>query len=149
MTDIRALTPDDQERWLPLWQGYLTFYEATLPAAVTAMTWQRLIDPAEPVHGALAFDESGRAVGLVQWIFHRSTWSEGSVCYLNDLFVDPTLRGKGTGRALIAHVHADALANGASKVYWLTHETNQTAQKLYNAVAERTGFIQYRQLLAP
>lgn len=142
---IRALTADDHPQWLPLWQGYLTFYEAALPAIVTETTWQRLLDPAEPVHGALAIDGDGRAVGLVHWLFHRSTWWVGDVCYLNDLFVDPTLRGKGVGRALIAHVYAQATAKGAPKVYWLTHETNTTAQKLYNAVAERTGFIQYRQ----
>ncbi len=113
---------------------------------MTRTTWQRLLDPAEPVHGALAFDEEGRAVGLAHWLFHRSTWSEGNSCYLNDLFVDPGLRGKGVGRALIDHVHADAAARGAPKVYWLTHETNTTAQRLYNAVAERTGFIQYRKM---
>ena len=143
---IRAVRADDHDAWLPLWQAYLTFYEAELPAQVTRTTWERLLDPAEPVHGALAFDAEGRAVGLVHWLFHRSTWSEGDVCYLNDLFVDGSQRGKGLGRDLIAHVHADAATRGAPEVYWLTHETNLTAQKLYNAVAERPGFIQYRQL---
>ncbi|MBS7542298.1 GNAT family N-acetyltransferase [Ancylobacter oerskovii] len=143
---IRALRADDHEAWLPLWQAYLAFYEAELPAPVTRTTWERLIDPAEPVHGALAFDAAGQAVGLVQWLFHRSTWSIGDVCYLNDLFVDGSQRGKGLGRELIAHVHADAATRGAPEVYWLTHETNLTAQRLYNAVAERPGFIQYRQL---
>ncbi|QFR34356.1 N-acetyltransferase [Ancylobacter sp. TS-1] len=146
---IRALTPPDHAHWLPLWRAYLTFYEASLPDEVTATTWGRLLDPAEPVHGALAFDGEGRAVGLVHWIFHRSTWAVGEVCYLNDLYVDPGQRGGGFGRALIAHVAADARAQGAAKVYWLTHETNATAQRLYNAVAERTGFIQYRKVLEP
>lgn len=143
---IRAVHADDYQAWLPLWQGYLTFYQADLPAKVTQATWERLLDPAEPVHGALAFDAEGRAVGLAHWIFHRSTWSEGYYCYLNDLFVDDSQRGKGLGRALIAHVHADAAVKGSPKVYWLTHETNVTAQRLYDAVAERTGFIQYRKL---
>lgn len=146
MTTIRRVEEADHAVWLPLWQGYLTFYEAELPEAVTRTTWQRLLDPAEPVHGALAIDEEGRAVGLAHWLFHRSTWSEGDSCYLNDLFVDPGLRGKGVGRALIDHVHADAAAKGSPKVYWLTHETNTTAQRLYNAVAERTGFMQYRKM---
>ncbi|MDQ0511932.1 GNAT family N-acetyltransferase [Ancylobacter amanitiformis] len=145
---IRPLGMDDEAIWRPLWQAYLTFYEAELPEAVTQTTWRRLMDPAEPVRGALAFDEAGRAVGLVHWLFHRSTWAEGDYCYLNDLFVDGDQRGKGVGRALIDHVHADAAAQGAVKVYWLTHETNTTAQRLYNAVAERTGFIQYRKLIA-
>lgn len=146
---LRAVTASDYADWLPLWQGYLTFYEASLPDAVTETTWARLLDPAEPVHGALAFDGEGRAVGLVHWIFHRSTWAVGEVCYLNDLYVDPGQRGGGVGRALIEHVTGEARAQGAAKVYWLTHETNVTAQKLYNAVAERTGFIQYRKPLTP
>lgn len=149
MTDIRALTPDDHARWLPLWQAYLVFYEATLPAEVTQTTWQRLLDPAEPVHGALAFDAGGQAVGLAHWLFHRSTWSVGAVCYLNDLYVDASQRGQGLGRRLIDHVAAEATAKGSPKVYWLTHETNLTAQRLYNGVAERTGFIQYRKPLTP
>ncbi|CAA0113735.1 Uncharacterised protein [Starkeya nomas] len=141
---IRALAPADHALWLPLWQAYLTFYEAELPDAVSETTWRRLIDPAEPVHGALALDAQGRAVGLAHWLFHRSTWAVGDVCDLNDLFVDAGQRGQGLGRRLIEHVHAAAAAQGAPKVYWLTHETNATAQRLYNAVAERTGFIQYR-----
>ncbi|QIB34454.1 GNAT family N-acetyltransferase [Ancylobacter pratisalsi] len=147
--EIRPLGAEDHAMWLPLWRGYLTFYGAELPETVSATTWARLIDPAEPVHGALALDEAGRAVGLVHWLFHRSTWSEGDVCYLNDLFVADSQRGKGLGAGLIAHVHADATARGAAEVYWLTHETNATAQRLYNAVAERTGFIQYRKLVTP
>lgn len=149
MTDIRALTAEDHALWLPLWQAYLVFYEATLPDEVTATTWQRLLDPAEPVHGALAFDAAGQAVGLVHWLFHRSTWWVGDVCYLNDLYVDASQRGRGLGRRLIDHVAADATAKGSPKVYWLTHETNHTAQRLYNSLAERTGFIQYRKPLAP
>ena len=142
---IRAMQAGDHEAWLPLWQAYLTFYEAQLPHEVTQETWRRLLDPAEPVHGALAFDEEGRAVGLAHWLFHRSTWSVGDVCYLNDLFVDGSQRGKGLGAALIGHVHEEARARGAAELYWLTHESNATAQRLYNAVAERPGFIQYRQ----
>lgn len=142
---IRPLGAADAAIWLPLWQAYLTFYEAELPEKVTQATWRRLLDPGESVHGALAIDENGRAVGLVHWLFHRSTWAVEDYCYLNDLFVADSQRGKGVGRALIAHVHADAAARGASEVYWLTHETNRTAQRLYDAVAERAGFIQYRQ----
>lgn len=147
MSLVRDLAPQDHDAWWPLWQAYLAFYQTDLPDAVSRTTWQRLVDPDEPVHGALALDGSGQAVGLVHWVFHRSTWSEGDVCYLNDLFVDPSQRGKGLGRDLIAYVNRAAEQRGCAKVYWLTHETNTTAQRLYNAVAERPGFIQYCQLL--
>ncbi|MFK8252419.1 GNAT family N-acetyltransferase [Ancylobacter terrae] len=142
---IRPLQPADRAAWESLWKAYQVFYEADLPAAVTETTWRRMLDPAEPVWGALAIRE-GRAVGLVHWLAHRSTWSVGDVCYLNDLYVDPAARGAGVGRALIAHVEADARARGCAELYWLTHETNLTAQRLYNEVAERSGFIQYRKL---
>jgi len=143
---IRLLTPDDHAIWLPLWKAYQTFYETELPERTTEVTWARLLDEAEPVHGALAFHD-GTAVGLVHYITHRSTWSEGNVCYLNDLFTTPEARGKGFGRALIEHVYDAARAQGCFKVYWLTHETNVTAQSLYGQVADRTGFIQYRKVL--
>lgn len=143
---IRPLAADDHAIWLPLWKAYQAFYEADLSARTTEVTWARMLDEAEPVHGALAFHD-GKAVGLVHYLTHRSTWSEGDVCYLNDLFAVPQMRGKGVGRALIEHVYDAARARGCAEVYWLTHETNATAQKLYGQVAERTGFIHYRKEL--
>ncbi|MCJ8142773.1 GNAT family N-acetyltransferase [Ancylobacter sp. A5.8] len=146
MSAIRPLRPEDRAAWLPLWQGYQRFYEVELPEAVTATTWARLLDPREPVWGALAV-EGDAALGLVHYIFHRSTWSEGAVCYLNDLFVADAARGRGLARQLIEHVYEAAQLAGCAKVYWLTHETNATAQALYDKVAERSGFIQYRKTL--
>ena len=93
--------------------------------------------------------ESGRAIGMVHWIFHRSTWTAGDYCYLQDLYVDADVRGTGAGRALIEHVYAEAAAKPtASRVYWLTHETNANAMQLYDRIADRSGFIQYRKALA-
>nr|WP_246135049.1 GNAT family N-acetyltransferase [Novosphingobium sediminis] len=113
---------------------------------MTDITWARLHDPAEPMHAMLAW-QGDRAVGLVHWIFHRSTWTDGPYCYLQDLFAEPDVRGVGVGRALIAHVRSEAEAAGASRLYWLTHETNTDAMKLYDKVAERSGFVQYRVVL--
>lgn len=144
---IRAVEAGDRAAWDVLWQAYLTFYKSELSDEVTNTTWSRLLDPYEPVWGALAFDEAGRAVGLVHWLTHRSTWSIADKCYLNDLFVDAGQRGKGTGGALIAHVEGDAAARGCAEVYWLTHETNHTAQRLYDTLAERAGFIEYSKKL--
>ncbi len=107
------------------------------------MTWARFFDAAEPVH-ALVAESGGRLVGLVHYIFHRSTILIGPTCYLQDLFTDESLRGRGIGRALIEAVYERAKAAGAARVYWLTHETNETARRLYDQVAERSGFIQYR-----
>lgn len=145
MIQIRPLTPDDRTAWEPLWQGYLTFYKATVPAEVTETTWQRLNDPNEPMHGLVALLD-GRIVGMVHYLYHRSTWTIGNYCYLQDLFTAEEARGRGAGRALIEAVYQRAGSDGASRVYWLTHETNTDAQALYEKVASRSGFIQYRKV---
>jgi GNAT superfamily N-acetyltransferase len=140
---LRAVTEADHDAWMPLWQGYQAFYKVDIPAETTAVTWRRLLDPAEPMHAVLAW-QGDRAVGLVHWIYHRSCWTVGDYCYLNDLFAAPDARGAGVGRALIEHVYAAAAAAGCSRVYWLTHETNEVAMRLYDRIAERSGFVQYR-----
>jgi GNAT superfamily N-acetyltransferase len=147
MIQIRPFNPDDRQSWEPLWQGYLTFYKSTLPAEVTETTWRRLIASAEPMHGLVAILD-GKIVGIVHYLYHRSTWTTGDYCYLQDLFTSEEARGRGVGRALIEAVYDRAKADGASRVYWLTHETNTAAQVLYDKVASRSGFIQYRHLLS-
>lgn len=143
---IRPVSQQDHAAWLPLWQAYLTFYKAELPDAVSASTWQRFLDPAEPTNAALAWLD-GKAVGMVHFIYHRSNWSVANACYLQDLLVDPGQRGTGIGRLLIEHVYATAKANNCDKVHWLTHETNATAIQLYERIAERPGYIQFRKMI--
>jgi len=147
---VRDVAPADFDRWLPLWDGYNAFYQrvgpTALPAAITRVTWARFFDADEPVH-ALVAERAGRLLGLAHYLFHRSTTMVGPVCYLQDLFAQADARGQGIGRALIETVCERARAGGASRVYWQTHETNATARRLYDAVAERSGFIVYRKSL--
>ncbi|QMV63597.1 GNAT family N-acetyltransferase [Pseudomonas berkeleyensis] len=145
MLEIRPLTAADHAVWMPLWQGYLRFYQAEIPAETSAVTWQRFLDPAEPMHAALAWQD-GVAVGLVHFIYHRSCWTTGDYCYLQDLYVAENTRGAGIGRALIEYVYAAARDAGASRAHWLTQETNYTGRQLYDRIADRSGFIQYRKL---
>jgi GNAT superfamily N-acetyltransferase len=140
---VKPLDRQAQAAWEPLWQGYLAFYKAAVAPEVTATTWARLHDPAEPM-GALGAYDGERLIGFVHYIFHRSTWSVGPYCYLQDLFTAEDARGRGAGRLLIEAVYAHAREEGASRVYWLTHETNTTARALYDTVADNAGFIQYR-----
>ena len=140
---IRPVEPADRPRWEPLWQGYLTFYKANLSPQVTETLWGRFFDGIEPVQ-ALVAEEGEALIGIVHYVFHRSTWMIGPNCYLQDLFTDEKARGKGVGGALITAVYERAVAAGASRVYWQTHETNTTAQSLYDKLASRSGFIQYR-----
>ena len=139
---IAPLTSADRDDWLPLWQGYLTFYESELTDEVTEATFARLV-AGDGMHGAIARDDGGRAIGIVNWLPHPSTWTTSPYCYLEDLFVAPDTRGTGTGRALIAHVLEWAREHGCAKVYWLTQESNATGRRLYDKVAKDTGFVHY------
>ena len=144
--DIRIAREFDFDQWLPLWKGYQTFYKTVIPDAATAATWARFHDPAEPMHCAVA-EEDDRLIGMVHTIQHRSCWTVGDYIYLQDLFTAPAFRGKGGGRALIEHVYARAAEAGASRVWWLTHESNAQAMLLYDRIADKSGFVQYRKVL--
>ncbi len=149
MTDaltIRQIAEADRDAWEPLWAGYNAFYDRAGPTAlapaITQTLWQRFFDPAEPVF-ALVAERSGQLAGLAHFLFHRSTTRIEPVCYLQDLFTDPALRGRGVGRALIEGVCARASDAGASRVYWQTRENNAAGRLLYDKVARHLGFIVY------
>jgi GNAT superfamily N-acetyltransferase len=147
---IRPVARQDYDRWLPLWEGYNTFYGRSGPSAlspeITRMTWARFFDAYEPVH-ALVAEREGQLLGLAHYLFHRSTISLEPYCYLQDLFTSEAARGKGVARALIRRVYEQAEVAGSPRVYWHTHETNHIAMHLYDKVAERPGFVVYRKLL--
>jgi len=143
LVTVRPLLKTDHADWRRLWTSYLEFYDTVLPEEVYAVTWRRLFDGGafEP-KGFIALVD-GRAAGLTHYLFHRSCWAEADNCYLQDLFADPDLRGKGIGAALIKAVQEAAAERGVTNVYWMTHETNTKARRLYDHVARRTGFIEY------
>ena len=147
---IRSVTRQDYERWLPLWDSYNAFYgrsgATALASEITDMTWARFFDAYEPVHGLVA-EAGGELLGLTHYLFHRSTTAIAPVCYLQDLFTVEAARGKGVGRALIESVYQQARLAGSPRVYWQTHQTNLTAMRLYDEVAEHSGFVVYRKLL--
>ncbi len=142
---IRPVGADERAAWEPLWRGYLTFYKTSQTPDATGITWKRLLDPNEPMFALGAYVD-GKLLGIVHYLYHRSFWTTGDYCYLQDLFVAETARGQGLGRALIEAVYAKAKEASASRVYWNTHETNATARALYDKLAERSGFIQYRKV---
>ena len=141
--EVRPVGREERAAWEPLWKGYQDFYNVTLSPATNDATWERLHDPGEPMF-LLGGYVDGKLVGIVHYILHRSTWSIGGYCYLQDLFTAQAARGRGVGRALIEAVYAKGREAGVSRVYWLTHADNATARTLYDQVAENAGFIQYR-----
>ena len=147
---VRNVGPNDFAEWKPLWDGYNAFYgrkaATALPDEITNLTWSRFFDGYEPIH-ALVAEHDRKLLGLVHYLFHRSSTSPRSNCYLQDLFTVESARGQGVGRALIEEVYRRAAQAGSAKVYWQTHETNTHAMKLYDKVAEKSGFVIYSKKL--
>ncbi len=145
---VRPLKAEDKSRWLELWDGYLTFYETSLSNEQTELTWKRLMDSNYGVFGLIA-EKDGAMVGITHFMFRPSTWAPKDYCYLEDLFVDPTVRGSGAGRALINRVIELAKEHGAGRVYWTTKENNAQARILYDSFIKVSEFVQYRFPLNP
>jgi GNAT superfamily N-acetyltransferase len=148
MIEIRDPTTADEAVWRVLWDGYLRFYEASVPEEVTAATWRRILDPQSGIFARLAVRE-GQVIGFAIAILHPGTWSAAPVCYLEDLFVAPEGRGTGAGRALIEDLIARGRANGWRKLYWHTREDNAVARRLYDSFATADGFVRYNVDITP
>ena len=140
---IRALEEKDKSQWLKLWAGYLEFYKSTISSEQTELTWKRLINNELKMFGFVAEDENG-VIGFTHCLFRPSTWTETDYCYLEDLFVDPNIRGKGVGRALMDKVVDLAKEKKSKRVYWTTQEFNKTARILYDSITPVSEFVQYR-----
>ena len=141
--DVRPIRSEDHAEWLPLWHAFFAFHGRSIPDAVTAATFGRLCDPLQPMH-ALVADSGDRLAGFVTFIFHPDTVTIGPVCYLKNLFTHADVRGRGVGKALIHAVYDAADQAGAERVTWLVQEGNTAAMRLYDILATRTGFVQYR-----
>ena len=142
MVEVKPLNKDQYDVWYPLWQGYLTFYETSLPDEITKNNWERFFDENKPV-GCLGAYKDGKLVGFVHYIFHPTNWSLTNKCYLQDLFADPNVRGEGIGRKLIEAVYALAKDADCEQVYWMTQNHNKTARLLYDIIADDNGFMVY------
>lgn len=149
MTDtleIRPLRAGDEAEWRRLWTAYLEFYETSVPEEVYRSSFDRMLagneGAANEFRGLIALVD-GQPIGIVHYLFHRHGWRIENVCYLQDLYADPDMRGKGIGRALIEAVYAAADAEGCPNVYWLTQDFNETARKLYDRIGKATPFIKY------
>jgi GNAT superfamily N-acetyltransferase len=142
MTTIRDAAPEDENAWRRLWAEYVAFYRAAVPEEVTAATWERVLDPAAPIIGRLA-EQNGAVVGFALGVLHAGTWVTQPICYLEDLFVDPSARGSGVGYALIADLMQMGRERGWSRVYWHTRSRNG-ARKLYDRFVAADDFVRYQ-----
>jgi GNAT superfamily N-acetyltransferase len=143
LTTVRPIRVEDRDGWLPLWHGYNDFYRNDPTEEVTQATFRRLCQGSDGLFGLVAVDDEGRLVGLAHLVFHPSTWTTASYCYLEDLFVSGEGRGSGAGRALIESAYAEADRRGADRVYWHTQQYNAPARSLYDVVGHPTSFVVY------
>lgn len=139
---VRDATAGDEARWRVLWAGYTAFYETDVPADVTAHTWARILDPASPISCRLA-EREGSVAGFAVSVLHPGTWGHGPRCYLEDLFVDPKVRGGGVGRALIQDLITRGRAEGWIELYWQTKASNTVARRLYDSFTPADEFVRY------
>lgn len=140
---VRRFASGDEARWRALWRAYLDFYRMDLAEPVVASTWRRMLDPAGDLHG-FAAEQQGKVVGLAHYLFHPTTSAIGLRCYLQDLFVDRAVRGRGVAQALMRAVYAEADKAGSDQVYWLTAHDNLAARRLYDRIGKLTPMIKYR-----
>jgi GNAT superfamily N-acetyltransferase len=142
MISVRAAIGADEPRWRELWAGYNAFYEEDVPESITQSTWRRILNPAVPMLGRIAeLDE--RVVGFSIAVLHESSWAAAPICYLEDLFVDPAVRGGGVGRMLLQDLVVLARQNGWPKLYWHTRSNNVTARRLYDTFTRADDFVRY------
>ncbi|WP_347557670.1 GNAT family N-acetyltransferase [Robbsia sp. KACC 23696] len=141
---IRPVSANDRTAWHALWEAYCAFYRTTLDSAISEKTWQRLIDPTSPIDGLLVASETGEPLGFCNYVCHPHTWSDRTVCYLEDLFVAPAGRRLGIGTALIEALRTQGIAQGWGRIYWVTDHDNVDAQALYDKVADRTAHVRYQ-----
>ena len=140
---IRPLTPADRDGWWRLFQQYVHFYRTSVTDAVAEAAFDRLSGPVSNMQGLVAVDANDTVLGIANLVFHPSTWSSAQTCYLEDLFVDPAVRGSGIARALINAIYELAPKHGADRVYWLTQVFNAPARALYDTVAHNTSYAVY------
>jgi GNAT superfamily N-acetyltransferase len=140
---VRDLAISDETAWRRLWAGYCNFYEVVMPDEQTNYTFKRLIDPASSVNGLVVENSEGRIVGICNYILHENTWTPSPICYLEDLFVEPNIRGGGIGEAMIQELVDRLDTQGWSRVYWMTKENNYRARGLYDKFAKADGFVRY------
>jgi GNAT superfamily N-acetyltransferase len=144
LVTVRPIRDSDRDAWLLLWHGYNAFYRNEPAGSVTRATFRRLCEGADGFFGLVAEVEDGGLVGLTHAVFHPATWTTGTYCYLEDLFVSREDRGSEAGRLLIEGVYAEADRRGADRVYWHTQQYNGPARSLYDAVAHATSFVVYQ-----
>lgn len=144
--EIRPLARADRAAWEPLYRGYLEFYAVSADPAAIERVFGWLITGTHGLHGLLLVEDD-HVVGMAHYRYYPSPLRGTTGLLLDDLFVDPDVRGGGIGRALIERVRGIAEADGHDRVRWLTRDTNAVARRLYDSLAVATPFITYDLML--
>jgi GNAT superfamily N-acetyltransferase len=142
--EIAPIVAEEFEELLPLIAAYQRFYEVDdVDEKRNRSFFRRFLAPSED--GLLLGARSeGRLVGYACLYWHFSSTKAAEAVLMNDLFVDPSVRGQGVGRALIEATVEVARERGAPIVEWSTAPDNHTAQRLYDTTgAGRSEWFSY------
>jgi GNAT superfamily N-acetyltransferase len=140
---VQPIRDHDRSEWQTMWAEYCAFYQVSVPDTVTETTWQRILDPTSAVCGIIARDTGGKALGFANYVLHPHTWSEKTLCYLEDMYVRPETRGRGVGHRLIEHLIALGRERDWNRVYWHTDTANAAARRLYDRFKPADDYVRY------
>jgi len=139
---IRKLEQKDKANWSKLYNGYADFYKAPMNTGVLDTLWGWIHDKTHDVDG-LCFELENKIVGIVHYRTMPRPIKGKYIAFLDDLFVEPDFRGQKIAQKLISHLKSLAKANNWDGIRWNTHSSNKNAKKLYDKIANNTGFVVY------
>ena len=139
---IRFLEQKDKEKWAKLYNGYADFYKVPMNTGILDTLWNWIHDKNHVVKG-ICFELDNKIVGIAHYRTMPRPIKGQYIGFLDDLFVEPEMRGQKIAQKLINHLKSLSKVNNWDGIRWITHTTNENAKKLYDKIANNTGFELY------
>ena len=139
---IRKLNKDDFKRWSNLYQEYAIFYNVPMNMGILETLWDWINDENHIVNG-ICFELNNKILGIAHYRTMPRPIKGQYIGFLDDLFVDPDFRGQKIAQKLISHLKSLSKANNWNGIRWITHSSNKNAKKLFDKIANNTGFELY------
>ena len=139
---IRELTQNDFNNWSDLYKGYANFYKVPMNKEILNTLWGWIQDKNHVVK-AICYELEGKIVGIAHYRSMPRPLNGRYIGFLDDLFVEPDYRGQKIGKKLIEHLKSLSKNNNWCGIRWITQSSNKNAKKLYDKIANNTGFDLY------
>jgi GNAT superfamily N-acetyltransferase len=139
---IRKLERKDKKNWIKLYCGYAKFYEVAMNQEILDTLWEWIHNETHDV-SAICYEFEDKIVGIAHYRTMPRPIKGQYIGFLDDLFVEPEFRGQQIAQKLINHLKYLSKANNWNGIRWITHSSNENAKKLYDKIANNTGFELY------